>query len=174
MGNHLSSRNLLGSQSNKLACDWLTTPENIGGHGRGRGGAIGVMNLIDVGGVRDVRNVGHVPDVGDVDLANVGFTAVIPGKEWLARSEWKPRGQFAAADSDANRKVRTTHEGNQGGRVNGCDNHWPGQPSPSNSNVHPATIVEWTEAPRFIFYPGPAPRTDPCPMAEAIGNPANS
>ncbi len=48
------------------------------------------MNIIDICNVGYVRDVGHIAYVGDVDHAQVVAPIVVPGKEWLARSQRKP------------------------------------------------------------------------------------
>src|SRR5581483_9054177 len=45
-------------------------------------------------------------------------------------------------------------------------------PAPKSAVVHPTSVVEWSESPRRIVNPGPAPRSDPHPVAEAVGSPS--
>src|ERR1700730_1814636 len=96
---------------------------------------------------------------------------VIPREVWFARPEWKPRGQFPAPHSHADRKVRSSYEGDQGGRIYRQWDIGSGEPSPSNADVYPASVVERTETPGFVFDPGPTPGSHPTPMAETIRHP---
>ena len=46
-----------------------------------------------------------------------------------------------------------------------------GHPAPAFVPMHPAAVVAGREAPGRIVYPGPAPGTDPAPVAETVRRP---
>src|SRR5271163_1950355 len=49
----------------------------------------------------------------------------------------------------------------------------PGYPSPAVAEASPAAIVERRKAPGLLLHPCPSPRSDPGPMAVAIGLPVD-
>src|SRR5579863_5157641 len=51
---------------------------------------------------------------------------------------------------------------------------WARNPAPARSEPAPAAIMEWRESPRRIVDPAPAPRSDPGPVAGAVGRPVRS
>lgn len=158
---------------NDLARYRLPALEDIGWHCGCRNRSISVVNLVDVGDIRDVRNIRHVSDVRDIDLAEVIGAVVIPRKVRFTRSQWKPSRQANRSDPETNGEAGTPNECDQGWRIYGQCDIGTREPAPSHSNAHPAAIVERAEAPWFIFHPSPAPRLNPDPVTETIGNPSN-
>src|SRR5206468_9881563 len=51
-------------------------------------------------------------------------------------------------------------------------NHRSWNPAPRVAGVSPSSVVEWREARRLIFYPGPSPRLDEIPVPVTIRSPA--
>ncbi len=175
---------LLGPQGRRGRADRLTADECLGRHRRQRGRVVGV----DVRDAIDVRYVGHVVvddglvdrDVVDhhraVDVGHVGRAGRIDRAIRLARREREPRHARRAdrdIDAPAYAAAAAAHEGDQGGCVDRPRRHRTGHPAPRRAHIGPAAIVERREAPRRIVDPGPAPRSDPGPVAGAIWRPAD-
>jgi hypothetical protein len=93
----------------------------------------------------------------------------------FARTEWEP----ADVSPDGDSKVRTADPGDERRRVNGAnvgdtDNLRRSRyPAPDSADDNPAAVVEGSETPGFVLYPGVAPRHDINPMAVAVRSPAD-
>jgi hypothetical protein len=168
--NHRRTSQDLGVDANDMVHDRLSTPEDVRGHSGGGHLAILVLNLVDVSHIQDV-DVGDIADVRDVDTLKVFVSVVIPRQERFSGTEWKPRSEFRA-EADAKGKTRPADKCDECRRVHRHRNVRTRQPSPHGVNENPAPIVKRTEAPHVIIDPGPAPRIDPSPVAEAIWHPA--
>ena len=136
--------------------------------------------LIDIGHVADVIdgvvvvNVGDLnhsdPRISHVHVLNITRAGAIPGNKNFPRSKRKPSDRLGPnADSDA--KARATDEGNQCRRVHRSNDNRSRDPAPAAFNESPSPIVEGRKAPRLIFYPGPSPRGNKCPMAVTVRRP---
>src|SRR6516225_3357586 len=176
MRDHLRSRQLLRRHAHCGARYRLAAAKRAGRHHCRAKVAVSVVDVthIDVSHVGDIcniRDVGHVPDVGNVNLAQVVSLIVVPRDERIARAKREPRGY--SAEAEAERETAATYESNQGRSIYGHHRHGAGHPAPPFADKGPPPIVEGAEAPRFLFYPGPAPGFNPSPMAEAIRHPAH-
>lgn len=102
MWDNLRAFELLRCQPNHLSCNRSAIAEHIGRYGRRGNRTVGVVDIVDVRDVDDVCDVRDIPDVRNVYFSDVGLTAVVPWKERLAWTEWKPRRQAdrSAADGD--------------------------------------------------------------------------
>jgi hypothetical protein len=67
------------------------------------------MDVIYACNVRDIPDVGHVSDVGNIDDAQVIAAVVIPGKKRLSRSQREPAYQ---THPNCYREARTSEECN--------------------------------------------------------------
>src|SRR5215470_20285634 len=65
----------------------------------------------------------------------------------------------------------TANERHKCGRVHRAHYNRSWYPAPGAVNECPSSVVEWREAPGFVFYPGPAPRRYPHPVSVAIRSP---
>lgn len=164
-------RQLLRRDSYHVMCNRLTATENFGRYGGSCDSLVSVMNLVDVPDIDYVRDVGHVPNVGDVDYAQVVASVVIPREERFSRTQRKPNGESDVSDAYTDREASPADKRDQRRSIHWRHNIWSWEPTPSDADVNPSSVVKLTEAPRLIFHPRPSPRTNPCPMAEAIRNP---
>lgn len=136
----------------------LTTAKNMRGDSARCDGAVSVVDISDVRYVDDAINIGHVPNVGDVNQAQVVATIVIPRKERLARSKWEPR-RYTAPNRD--REARAPDKRNERRRIDWESDNRSGKPSPGTLYQDPSAIMERAKTPRFIFHPSPTPGIDP-------------
>ena len=171
MRNHLRPGKLLRIDLHQVARDRFSVTKCVRRNGGHRYRLIAVMNVVDVGDIRDVGNV-DVAHVGHVDLPQIDIAVVIPGIERFAWTERKPRCH--SANAKANRESWSADKGNESRSVDWCYRDGTRQPSPARTNLHPSAIVEGSKSPRRIIQPGPAPRLDPNPAAVAIRNPSHS
>src|SRR5579864_91158 len=116
--------------------------------------------VVDIGDRRSV-DVG----VADVDAVDVSATYSIRRHIHFSRAQGKPT--HIAAKTPA-----YPHEDDEGGGVNRPDFHRTRYPAPASSDRTPASIVKWSVSPGLVIDPGPSPRTDPGPMALAVGGPS--
>jgi hypothetical protein len=123
--------------------------------------------------VVDVYDRGALDDgVGNVHTGDVIVADAIVGNKYFARAEGKPGD--ASAGSEGNRKVKAgpaANPGDQRGTIGGTRHDGAGDPTPAISILHPAAVMEWSEAPGHIVHPRPTPGKYPNPVAEAIGSP---
>ena len=145
-----------------------------------RGGKDGTGNRSDRtrNGTVDITNVGRpVPiyvrdsrliddrSIRDVDRANVALAHVVAGDVYLAWPKREP--------TDSSSAGRATHPGHHGGRIDRANASRARHPTPGIVPPRPTSVMERRETPRRVIDPGPAPRTDPRPMSEAVGRPAD-
>src|SRR5215813_4504711 len=110
-----------------------------------------VGHFVDRHVVINVRNLGHVhAGVSDVHILNITWARTVPRHVDFSRSERKPSHTYAES--------ATSNEGNKSWRIDRPDRDWSRHPAPAASDKGPPTIVEGSKTPRFVFYPGPAPR----------------
>ncbi len=146
------------------AANHLAGLERRGQDRRSGDTAVDVGNPPDVVDVGQGAEVARVSQVGSVYVAHVALAVVIPREVGLARAKWKPRLHARAADDDEGHKRR---------RVAWPPHDGPRKPAPRRSDEHPSTVVERRVPPRLVLDPGPPPRVDPHPVAEAVRHPAD-
>jgi hypothetical protein len=77
---------LLWGNVNDVVRHRLSAAEDIGRHGRRRDVFVRVVDIVDVPNIDDVFYICDVPDIGDVHLAKIVRSVVIPREEGIARS----------------------------------------------------------------------------------------
>jgi len=111
------------------------------------------------------------PRVVDVDDVDVAAAATPPGMEGFTPSEWEPSDATSPAESKAHAPAAATQESDKCRAVNGVRIIGSRAPTPSATDIRPAAIVEWREAPRFVVNPSPSPRAYPVPISVAVRGP---
>src|SRR5208337_2841484 len=170
MRNYLCSRKLLRFDCHQIAMHLLTIAESIGRNCGGGCRLIAVMDVVDVGYVRNVRDI-DVVYIGHVNLAQIDIAVVIPGKERLAWTERKPGHH--AADAEAHRKSRTAGERHERRTINRRYGNRPGYPTPPRADQQPASKMKRSESPGGSVHPGPAPGLNPDPAPKAVRIPSD-
>jgi hypothetical protein len=89
MRNHLRSGKAFRRHGDDMMCHGLTGAQDGRGDGCSRNRSVLVVDLVDVG---DVRNV-YVADVRDVDDLQVLAAVVVPREKGFTGPERKPSGQ---------------------------------------------------------------------------------
>src|SRR5439155_8238570 len=118
----------------------------------------------------DVRYLGDVHScISNIYVLHVTRAGSIPGHEHFSWSQREPSN--SAADSNPNTQATASDDRHQSGRINRHYFNRPRYPAPTALHKGPTAIVEGSEAPRFFFDPGPAPRRDINPMSVAVGRP---
>src|SRR5215467_1962116 len=144
--------------------------------------AAAVHKVVAVGGRHRAQIVGvdeieipvvkhiHVADEGVVDIDDIDETvaATKPGEEWFAPAEREPA--YAEADAKTEASAEPAYEGRTVNRVAKRS----GAPTPPATDERPAAVVVRSKAPRLVADPSPAPRSDPIPVAVAIGRPVGA
>ena len=170
MRNHLRVGKLLWADVHQIARNRLAVAKCILRNRRRGHRLITVVDVVDVGYVRNVSDV-DVAHIGHVDLPQIYRAVVIPGIERLARTERKPRCH--TSNPNAYGEPTSADKGHEGRTVNRCDPDWSWQPAPPRPNLYPAAVVEGSKSPRRVVNPRPAPRLNPNPTAIAIRHPSH-
>ena len=102
----------------------------------------------------------------DVDVGNEPMAAREPGEEWLTPAQREPAYGKAESKTPA-----ATEESDERRSVDRGTQKRSRAPTPGPANERPPSIVVGSKTPRSVIDPGPAPGSDPVPVAVAIGCP---
>src|ERR1700691_4365066 len=120
-----------------------------------------------------IRNINDIyRRIRDVHTLHVDLAGAVGQNVHFARAKREPcDSSTASAKCHGHAKARAANKNHQSRRVHGPHNHRTRNPAPASAEFSPATVMEWSKAPGFVFNPGPTPRCDPGPVAIAIRRP---
>jgi len=121
--------------------------------------------------IRNVRDI-HDARIADVHVTEIAAAHAIPRVERLTPPKRAPSEAAAKTKSEVDAPSRAAKPCHQGWRVIRTHVVRSRHPSPIALVIDPAAIVEGSESPGRVVYPGPAPGIDPHPMAVVIGSPS--
>ena len=102
----------------------------------------------------------------NIDALKIARSVMVPGVVWFSPSQREPAHTDPAAEAEA-----AAEEAYEGGAIYCQSNSGTRAPAPPATIKVPTAIVKGSEAPRFVVNPGPAPRADVAPIADAVGSP---
>ncbi len=173
---HRGRGDLAGVDRNRGFCHRLRAHECLlrNRRHRARNIPVRIRHARDVGGpiddgcVVDVRNGRDIDgSITDIDSIHVRRTDLIRRYVNFARPEREPChiAAEAHAAADENHECGSVHRRH-------CDR--PRHPAPASLDKYPTSVVKRCVAPRRIVDPGPAPRSDPSPVAIMVGCPTEA
>ena len=102
----------------------------------------------------------------DVDGVNEPMAAVEPWVEWLSPAKREPAHAKAESKTPA-----ATEETDERRSIDRGTEVRTRAPAPGPANERPTSIVIGSKTPRRVVDPGPTPRSNPVPVAVAVGRP---
>src|SRR6185437_17107722 len=108
----------------------------------------------------------------DVDVAQIRVAHAVRRHVDVARCEREPRDVRTGGERRRDGGFGAD-PGDECGRVHRSPAVWSRYPAPRPIQIRPATIVKWRIAPGLSVHPGPAPRGDPHPAADAVRRPTD-
>src|SRR5437773_4041355 len=125
-----------------------------------------IRAIVDDGRVANVRVV-------EIHVTVVAAACVVPGTKWFAWAKRKPTDSSAKSSAETNTPMRAADETDERRSINRTRVIRARAPAPTAANVSPTAIVEWSETPRRIVNPRPAPRPNVVPVTIAVWSPAD-
>jgi hypothetical protein len=130
MGDNRRLGKLLRIHFCQVAIYRLRTPEGAGGNGGDPRSLVTIVDVRDIGDMGYVRDV-DVANIRDINLPQVSVAVMIPGKKRLA---WPQRKPGNVTKTNAYREARATDKRNECRAVHRRNGDWPGYPSPAGAN----------------------------------------
>jgi hypothetical protein len=126
-----------------------------------------IRTIVDDVGIPNERVV-------EIYIAVVPAAGVVPRMKRFTRTKRKPTDSptKTSAESKTGAPMRTTDETDKCRTINRTRIIWTRAPSPAAAYVSPTAIMEWSESPRRVVDPSPAPGSNVAPIAVAVRRPS--